>query len=233
MKIILNAEVLEKRSKLRTKFEKDKKLTCVAFYPDTSQVLIKIASLYLKKNDISLSVSNINFVVDKCKGDRGLLQKELEKIILYCRDGRKITEENLTKLINLNENHDISELVNSYLLKNNKKIIKILNENNFSNEDCILITRTFLNKSKKLLRLSDEYKKNNNIELTISGAKPPIFWKEKETTIQQIYKWEPKNIRNLIYKLNEIELIIKKNVSISISLISDFLFDYEFSQPNN
>ena len=88
------------------------------------------------------------------------------------------------------------------LLRTKKKIISILNENNFSNEDCIVITRSFLIKAKKLLALSTTFETNKNIELTISSAKPPIFWKEKEITKQQIYKWSPKNIKELIYKYN-------------------------------
>ena len=70
----------------------------------------------------------------------------------------------------------------------------------------LLIVRTLLNKSKKILKLSSEYEKNKDIDLTISSAKPPIFWKDKEITKQQILKWKPENIKKLIYKLNEIEL---------------------------
>ena len=104
--------------------------------------------------------------------------------------------------------------------KKQKKIIYILNENNFSNEDCILIIRTFLNKSKKILKLCYDFKKNNNIEITISSAKPPIFWKDKEITKQQIYKWNPENIKRLIYELSEIELLVKKNFNNSLNLMS-------------
>ena len=111
--------------------------------------------------------------------------------------------------------------------------MNILNENNFNNEDCILITRTFLNKSKKILKLSKEFKKNKNIELTISSAKPPIFWKDKEITKQQIYKMETKNIKKLIYKLNEIELNIKKNINNSIHLITNFILEQSSTKTNN
>ena len=104
----------------------------------------------------------------------------------------------------------------------------ILNENNFSKEDCIIITRTFLIKAKKLLNLYKNYENNKNIELTISSAKPPIFWKDKEITKQQIYKWSPKKIQNLIYKLNEIELLIKKNFNMAINIIIDFILDKKF-----
>ena len=108
-----------------------------------------------------------------------------------------------------------------------------LNENNFSNEDCIMITRSFLLKSKKILKLSSEFKSNKNIDLTISSAKPPIFWKDKEITKQQIYKWTPENIRKLIYSLNEIELLVKKNINNSINLITDFILDQSSSNTNN
>ncbi len=232
IKIIFNAENLEKKSKLRSYFEKDKKNICVAFYPDTSQTLLKLTYNYLKKNNISISSANINLIVEKCNGDREVLLNELEKIEYFSKNGKKITPEIIAKLTNLIENHSISELIDNCLAKNGKKIISILNENNFNNEDCILIIRTFLNKSKKILKLSSEFENNKNIDLTISSAKPPVFWKEKEITKQQIYKWTPKNMKKLIYELGDIELLIKKNINNSINLITDFIL-YQASSDTN
>ena len=209
--IIINADILEKKSKLRSFFEKDKKLICVPFYPDNEQTLSKLAYNFLRDKKISISSSNINLIVNKCSGDRETLINELQKIEYFSKNGKKIDSENISKLINLIENHSVSELVDNCLAKNNKKIINILNENNFSNEDCIMIIRSFLIKAKKLLILSTTFEINKNIDLTISSAKPPIFWKEKEITKQQIYKWKPKNIKKLIYTLGETELQIKKN----------------------
>ena len=231
--IILNADNLEKKSKLRSLFEKDKIYACVAFYPDTDQTLSKLAYNILKKENISISPSNINLIVSKCNGDRQTLLNELEKIECFSRSGKKINTEDIVKLSNLIENHSISELIDNCLAKNKKKTVNILNENNFNNDDCILITRTFLNKSKKILKLSSEFENNNNIDLTISSAKPPIFWKDKEITKQQIYKWTPKNIKKLVYNLSEIELLIKKNINNSINLITDFILDQASSNTNN
>ena len=233
IKIILNADNLEKKSKLRSLFEKNKKYICVPFYPDTEQTLSKLTFNFLKKKNISISQSNINLIVNKCNGDRETLLNELNKIEYFSKNGKKITAENIAKLTNLIENHGISELIDNCLAKNKKKIINILNENNFNNEDCILITRTFLNKAKKILKLSSEFQNNKNIDLTISSAKPPIFWKDKEITKQQIYKWTPENIKQLIYKLSEIELLIKKNINNSINLITDFILNQASSNTNN
>ena len=233
IKIIFNADNLEKKSKLRSLFEKDKKYVCVPFYPDTEQTLSKLTFNFLKKKNISISQSNINLIVNKCNGDRETLLNELNKIEYFSKNGKKITAENIAKLTNLIENHSISELIDNCLAKNKKKIVNILNENNFNNDDCILITRTFLNKAKKILKLSSEFQNNKNIDLTISSAKPPIFWKDKEITKQQIYKWTPENIKQLIYKLSEIELLIKKNINNSINLITDFILNQASSNTNN
>ena len=231
--IIIVAENLEKKSKLRSFFEKDKKHICVPFYPDNSQTLTKITYEFLKKENVSISSSNINLIINKCNNDRETLFNELGKIVFFTKNGKKITSENISKLTNLSENYSVTELIDNCLAKNKKKIIHILNENNFSSDDCVLITRTFLNKSKKILKLSIEFETNNNLDLTISSAKPPIFWKDKEITKQQICKWKPKDIKKLIYKLNEIELLIKKNINNSINLITDFILTQSSSNTNS
>src|SRR5210317_1807377 len=231
--IILNSENLEKKSKLRSFFEKNKTLVCVPFYPDNDQTLSKLAYNFLREKKISISSSNINLIVNKCSGDRETLINELQKIEFFSKNGKQINSDNISKLINLSENHSISELVDNCLAKNKKKITSILNENIFSNEDCIMIVRSFLIKAKKLLILSKTFENNKNIDLTISSAKPPIFWKEKEVTKQQIYKWKPKHIKKLIYKLSETELRIKKNINNSINLITDFILLQSSSATNN
>ena len=231
--IIIDAENLEKKSKLRTFFEKNKKLVCVPFYPDNDQTLSKLTYNFFRDKKISVSNSNINLIVNKCNGDREKLMSELHKVEYFSKNGKKIDNENISKLINLIDNYSMSELIDNCLAKNKKKTISILNENNFSNEDCIMITRSFIIKAKKLLALSKTFKTNNNIDFTISSANPPIFWKEKEITKQQIYKWKPKYIKKLIYSLSEIELQIKKNINNSINLITDFILTQSSVETSN
>ena len=232
-KIILNAENLEKKSKLRIFFEKDNQLICVAFYPDNEQTLSKLAYEFLKGRNISISPSNINSVIKKCNGDRENLFNDLRKIENYCKNGKKINSEIISKLLSLYEDYSISELVDNCLAKNKTKTLNILNENNFSTEDCILVTRTFLNKLKRILILSQNYHHNKSIDLTISSAKPPIFWKDKEIVKQQIFKWTPENIKLLIYHISELELLIKKNATNPINLITNFILEQSLTTTSN
>ena len=231
--IIVNSDNLEKKSKLRSFFEKDKTLICIPFYPDNDLTLSKLAYNFFKNKKILISPSSINLIVNKCSGDREKLVNELHKIEFFTKNGKKIDNVSISKLINLNENHSISELVDNCLAKNKKKTISILNENNFNNEDCIMITRSFISKAKKLLILSKTFETNKNIDLTISSAKPPIFWKEKEITKQQILKWNSRNIKQLIYSLSGTELQIKKNINNSINLITDFILSLSSTEASS
>tara|TARA_B100000242_G_scaffold3550_1_gene2123 strand:- start:419 stop:1402 length:984 start_codon:yes stop_codon:yes gene_type:complete len=223
---IFNSEILDKKSKLRNFFEKSKnQLVSVAFYPDTNEILSKLAQKIFIENKISLSNEYINFIVDKCAGDRRNLLNEIEKIQLYLKDKKNITNDEIFKLINLSENHSINDLINNCLAKKQKKIFNILNENIFSNEDCIIIIRTLLKKAKILLNLINQFNLNNDIEKTIKNARPPIFWKEKNIVKDQINLWSVEKIKNLIVETNNIELQIKKNSLNAINFTTNFLLE--------
>tara|TARA_Y100000590_G_scaffold92493_1_gene104545 strand:+ start:4255 stop:5250 length:996 start_codon:yes stop_codon:yes gene_type:complete len=223
--IILSTNILEKKSKLRNFFEKGKNTVCIPFYADTSQTLSKIAINFLKEKKISLPQQTINLLVERSKGNRENLNNELIKIETFSNSGKKINNEDIIKLTNLAENYNATDLVDSCLAKNIRKTVNILNENNYSNEDCILIIRTFLSKAKRLLRLQEEVDKNNNIEQAIINFKPPIFWKDKEIIKLQITHWPLNKINKVIININEIELLIKKNSSNSLNILSDFIIN--------
>ena len=221
--ILLNANSLEKKSKLRSIFEKN--LLCVPFYIDNNETLFKFTETFLKQKKINISPSNINFLVNKCNGDRRNLKNELHKIEMFCLNKRNIKDEELQKLVCLSENKNISELIDCCLVKDEKNTINILNDNIFNNDDSILITRTFLNKLKKIHKLILSYERNKNLNETIRNARPPIFWKDKPIVEKQIRTWKPDLIEKLIIDINEIELQIKRNNTNSINLISDFILN--------
>ena len=232
IKIILSASILEKKSKLRNYFEKNKDTICIAFYADTNQTLSGIAINFFRENKISLSQETINLITGRCKGDRENLNNELKKIENYAKSERRISIEDILKLSNLAENYNASELTDNCLAKNIKKTANILNENNYSNEDCILIVRTLLTKAKRLLKLQEEVKKNKNIEQVITNFKPPIFWKDKEIVKQQINYWPLEKIINMIENINEIELLIKKNSTNSLNILSNFIISQSTTSNN-
>jgi len=221
--LIFIASLLDKKSKLRNLFEKNKKIICIAFYADTHQTLSIIAVNYFKNQKISISQEMINLIIERSRGSRQNLGNELNKIDNYCKNNNKISLEALTKLTNLAENYHVSELTDICLSKNSKRTAKILNENILSSEDSMLIMRTFLAKTKRLLKIQEEINKSKSIDIAIKDFKPPIFWKDKNAVKQQITKWTLSDLKKLIIEINDTELLIKKNSTNSINILSNFI----------
>ncbi len=229
-KIILNANTLEKKSKLRGLFEKSKELVIIPTYKDTSIALMEIAKKFFYNYKISISQETINLLVNRCNGDRGHLKSELDKILIYVQDKKNISLEEIFKLTNLSENFSIIELVDTSLSKNTKKTSEILNESNYKSEDGILILRTFLQKAKRLLNLYEKHDQNLSFDSLINNHAPPIFWKDKPIIKKQLECWSKSKIKDLIMNINKTEIFIKKNSSISLMLVFNLI--YETSNNN-
>ena len=223
IKIICLSEILEKKSKLRNLFEKDSKLICIPFYADDNKKLTQLCGDFFKKINVPISREILNIIVDKCQGDRNNLNRELEKVEMFIDGNTKFDISDILKLISLSENYTVSELVDSCLSKNIKNTAKILNENNYTNDDCILILRTMLNKTKRLIKLRDDYDVTKNLDSTVSNFRPPIFWKDKDVIKKQLLKWDKKNSSELIFEINELEKLVKKNSENSLRITYDFV----------
>ena len=226
VKIIIKSNNLEKKSKLRKFFEKHSNLACTPIYEDDNRSLNIFVQNFVKKNKIKISQEIINLLIERSNGDRGNLKNELIKLQNLSITKKQIDLDHVKKVTNLAENYSVFELSDNYLAKNLRKVANILNENNYSSDDCILILRTISNKSKRLLKLKDEFEKNNNIEQVLSSFKPPIFWKEKEIVKKQIESWSRNEVKKIIYRVNDLEILIKKNSNNSINFVSDFVSNY-------
>jgi len=225
IKIILNSKNLEKKTTLRKIFEKDKSIICVPFYEDNNQTLNSIINLFFRSKKIPISQQLVNVLIERSRGDRKNLNNELEKIESFSSNKKKLNLEEIIKLTNLADNYSASELIDHSLAKNTRKTVSILSENNYSDEDNIIIVRTLLAKLKRLVKIFELVDEKNNIEQAISKYKPPVFWKDKPLVIQQIRSWKKDNLKNLIYETNEIELLIKKNSSLAKNILSDFIIN--------
>ena len=223
--VVLNSENLDKKSKLRTLYEKSKDLICVPFYEDNQQSLSIFANKYLQSKNIKLSREILNLIIERSQGDRGNLQNELQKIENLSLSKKNISNEDVINITNLAENYTVFELVDNYLAKNQKKVSKIINENNFVNDDSIIILRTLLSRSKRLLKLKNMQNVNKSIDDTIAVFRPPIFWKEKDIVKQQMSNWSEDEVKEKIFEISNLEILIKRSTS-SINLVSDLISNY-------
>ena len=225
LKFVLISKILEKKSKLRKFFEANTNTVCTPFYEDNNQQLNTIAQNFFKDKKISISQESINVLISRSNNDRINLKNEMSKIESFAKIKKKIDLSEVLKLSNLADNFSISELADYSLLRNKKKALNIINENNFSIEDGILILRIFLSKLKRLLKIHEDIEINKSLEASVSSYKPPIFWKDKEIVKQQINSLTKEDVQNLIIRVNDIELLVKKRPVLSINIISNFILE--------
>jgi len=225
IQFILNSKNLEKKSTLRKLFEKEKSLLCAPFYEDNNQTLNSIISQFFRNKKIPISQQLINILIERSRGDRKNLNNELEKIENFSLNKKSIGIQEIIKLTNLADNYNASELVDHSLAKNTKKTVTILSENNYSDEDNIVIIRTLLAKLKRLVKIYELVDEKNSIDQAVSLFKPPIFWKDKPLVTQQIKSWGKNELKCLIYESNEIELLIKKNSNMAKNILSNFIIN--------
>lgn len=225
IKVIIKSNFLEKKSRLRKFFEKDENTVIVAYYEDSYQTLYQLVQNFFKEKKLSISSENINLIIDRSKTNRNNIRTELEKILIFSKNKTTVQTKDLVKLINLSENHDISELVDQCLSKNKKKTINILNENNLNTDENILILRSFLNKLKRLKKLKINLEENKNIEQVLSSFRPQIFWKDKDVIKQQLNNMSLVEIDYLIKKINKLELEIKRNFLLSNQIMTNFILE--------
>lgn len=225
IKIILKAGILEKRSKIRKFFESKNNILISAFYEDNYQTLLTLAKNFIQKNQLKISIQNVNYIIERSRNNRIILKKELEKIALFGKNKSFIEIKDILKLTNLAEDYKISELIDHYFTNNNKKLLNILNENNFLKEEDIIILRMFLSKLKRLKKIKEEFVNKKNLDIIITNLRPPVFWKDKEILKKQVEQITLEKINHLIKKVTNIELNIKKNPNFSNKIISDFILE--------
>ena len=111
LSIILVASSLDKKSKLRVFFEKEKNTICVPFYEDNAQALSFLAQKFMRDKSINISQQLINIIIERAKGDRINLKNELQKIESFSKNKKNISIEDILKITNLSENYEISDLI--------------------------------------------------------------------------------------------------------------------------
>ena len=214
-KIFLFSNILEKKSKLRTYFEKSTSCSLIACYEDTEITIRQIIETKLS-GYMGLSQQNKNIIFESCNMDRVKLNNELEKIITLFHD-KKIDTEKLEKLLDIGVNDNFNNIKDQALLGNSKKTNDLLSTTVIEPEKNMLYLNII---NQRLNRLLDINKiEGVNLEMKINSLRPPVFWKDKKNFIAQAKKWDSIKIKDLIKKTYDIEIILKSNGSINKELL--------------
>ena len=223
--LIILSNTLEKKSKLRNFFETSKKAVCIPCYLDNERDLESIAVTELKRNNITLSRETINLLIEKSNLDRDNLKNEIEKIISYSLNKKKIGFDEINSLINLSGDFKSDILINECLSGDILRYKKIISELYTNTVNQIFLLRILSNKVQRLLKIKKQAIGTNNLENIINASKPPVFWKEKPMVKKQLSIWSLNDLKKIIDSINNTELLCKKNPLASKAIFYKFFLD--------
>ncbi len=215
-KIFIFADLLDKKSRLRSHFEKSKNTGAIACYEDNSLTLKKII-LEKLKDFKGLSSENINLILDNVYSDRVKLNNELKKIITYFND-KILDKEKLEALLNLKINENFNELKDEALKGNKNNVNKLLNDTVIEDEKSAYYISII---NQRLMRIAEvnNLLKSSSLENAINSLKPPIFWKDKPAFTLQVQKWTSNKIRKILNSTYDLEINIKSNSLINNKIL--------------
>ena len=216
-KILVFSEKLEKRSKLRNFFEKNKGCGVTACYNDNEITIRRIITNRLNKFD-GLTTQIINLLIQNTNLDRNKVINEIEKIE-SCFLSEKLEIQKIEELLNIKTNEDFSNLRDEVLNGNKSNTNRLLADTDLIPENNIYYINIINQRLNKLKEINELKKNNTNVETLISNLKPPIFWKDKPIIINQLRKWGKNKIREALQKTYKIEIQIKSDPSVRKDLL--------------
>ncbi len=220
--LILFSEILEKKSKLRSFFEKKKKTVCVPCYLDSEKDLRTIALSELKKNNILLSGEILSLLIEKSNFDRDNLRNEIEKIKSYSLSKGELKIDHIKSLINFSGDYKSDSFINECLCRNIIQYKKILSELYGDSFNQIFLLRTLSNKVQRLIKIKENENKSKTLDDLINSVKPAIFWKEKPLVKKQLSIWNFNELKKIANGINNTELLCKKNPQVSKAIFFNF-----------
>ena len=232
IKIYILSENLDKKSKLRSLFEKEKKLATFPCYEDNERTLINYISNELN-NYKGLTGELINFIISNSSLNRKIIQSELVKIKSFFKD-MVINKKQLMELLNFKNNNGFEEIRDSALTGNKQKINRLLSEMELINEESYFYLNNLNNRILKLIEIQKKNEMYKDYEKALENIKPPIFWKDKPTYLEQLKKWDPKKLNKASHKIGNAEMLMKINYQIRNDLvIKDLIIDLTREASNS
>ena len=212
IKIYIFSENLDKKSKLRNLFEKNKKLAIFPCYEDNDRSLINYISKELEGYS-GLTGEIKNLIISNASMNRKIIQNEILKIKHFFIS-KKVDKENILEILNIKNNNSFNEMRDNTLAGEKKKINKLLAETEFLNEDSFVYLNNINYRLTRLLEVRKNNKNIENYEQIVDLLKPPIFWKDKAMFIRQLIKWDIKKLNIAILKIGETEFLMKRNSTV-------------------
>ncbi len=221
IKIFIFCKLLDKKSKIRNNFEKDKNFAIVPCYQDTERTLINYINNTLKDYK-GLTSEITNLIIENSNLNRGTIKNEIKKIKKLFID-KIIDKKKLIELLNIKLDNNFENIRDATILGDKEKVNKLMGEVEFHESDTFMYINQLYVRFNRLIEIKQIENTTKDNELAMESLKPKIFWKEKPIYSKQSRKWDLKRLKVTLNRISNTELLMKTNSAIRNDILLKFL----------
>tara|TARA_B100000965_G_C19567464_1_gene747486 strand:+ start:735 stop:1745 length:1011 start_codon:yes stop_codon:yes gene_type:complete len=221
--IYIFSNILEKRSKLRNYFEKEKGLGVIACYEDNERTLSNYIITQLKGHE-GLTQEIVNIIISNSNLNRKIIKNEITKV-KNCFFKKKINKEELEELLNIKSSNSFSQVRDASFLGDKIRVNKLMGEVEIMDEDVFFYLNQINMRTNKLLEIQNINGETKDDELALDTLKPKIFWKDKPIYLLQLKKWNKRKLQSILKQIYKIELLMKSSQAKNDLIIKNLLIE--------
>ena len=207
--VLVAADDLNARSKLRAAFEKAENAAALPCYADDSQTLAVVIRETLKAAGLSISADATSWLSDHLGGDRELSRRELEKLILYVGDARSVTEDDVMACIGDTAAMSLDDLIFAVGDGDQATVQRVFGRMTNEGTSAIGILTAVARHVVRLHETRGRMAEGKNMESAMMSLRPPVFFKFKSRFTAQLNKWTEPLLARALDVLNDAEMTAK------------------------
>lgn len=213
--VVMSAGTLRKGSKLLALVEEaPAALAVVSYEPDARDAGRTVEALAAEVG-LQPTREAAARLASACNGDRALVRRELEKLALYLdatlEAPQRLTPEHLADIGASVDDADFGALVDAIAggrpAEADRQIAKLAGQGIAG----IAQLRAVARRLWLLADLRGAVDAGLTPQAAVDGARPPIFWKEKDRVVAQLQRWRGSALRHALERLLAAERDIKKS----------------------
>jgi len=207
--LIVIADELTGKSSLRLLFEKEQSCAALACYKDEMRDVSAVIRKKFDEAGVSYDREVLDYLASQLGNDRYVTYQELEKLVLYAGDEKRISLDDARQLVDYNQALQLDDIVNAVADRNLPALEKSVNQHLREGTQPIMYLRALQRYFNRLYAIRAQMETGQSAEMVISSLRPPVFFKQQPILTRHANIWNTENIVKALKCLITAELSCK------------------------
>jgi len=207
--LIICGDELPTRSSLRQWFEKEPSVASIACYRDEMRDVQDVIRKAFDAAGIQTDRDTMEYLAGQLGNDRYVTYQELEKLITYAGEEKKLRFEDVQALVDYNRETSFDDLVNAVADRNLQALEKTLTMLLREGTQPVAYLRALQRYFNRLYAMQAQVADGSSIEQVIGSMRPPVFFRQVPILTRHLHQWKTDQIVKALRLLINAELACK------------------------